>query len=174
MLCWSVLCFVLLWCGVLCWVVFRCAEWCGALLCSALFCSAVLCCVLGWVSFTQVRVNVTFTEVSFEHAWIEVSVSICFQGQYLSRFGAVAKQWKLRTSKSWFGKIKNHKMSESFTLLACFVSCCLCCQCRLVMLSNVCQPSAPEPPERRSLVQFRRSPIHFGILDSHLYISINK
>ena len=86
----------------------------------------------------------------------------------------MARQWKLRTSKSWFGKMKNHKMSESFTLLACCVSCCMCCQCRLVMLSNVCQPSAPEPPERRSLVQFRPSLVHFGIWDSHLYISTNK
>jgi len=87
--------------------------------------------------YFHVWVKVTFTEVSFEHAWIEVSVSICVQGQSLSRFGAVAKQWKLRTSKSWFGEIKNHKMSESFTLLACCVSCCMCCQCRLVMPSNV-------------------------------------
>jgi len=91
---------------------------------------------MPWKSF-HVRVKVTFTEVSFEHAWIEVSVSICVQGQSLSRFGAVAQQWKLRTSKSWFGKIQNHKMSESFTLLACCVSCFMCCQCRLVMLSKV-------------------------------------
>ena len=87
--------------------------------------------------YVHVRVKVTFTEVSFEHGWIEVSVSICVQGQSLSRLGAVAKQWKLRTSKSWFGKIKNHQMSDSFTLLACCVSCCACCQCRLVMLSKI-------------------------------------
>jgi hypothetical protein len=173
-LCCALFCCAVVCCAGLCFAVLSGVVLCWALLCPALFCSAVLCCFLGCVSFTQVRVKVTFAEVSFENAWIEVSVSICVQGQSLSRFGAVAKQWKLRTSNSWFGEMKNPKMSESFTLLACCVSCCLCCQCRLVMLSNVCQPSAPEPPERRSLVNFRGSLVHFGILDSHLYISINK
>ena len=104
MLCCAVLCCALFCCAVvccagLCFAVLSGVVLCWALLCPALFCSAVLCCFLGCVSFTQVRVKVTFAEVSFENAWIEVSVSICVQGQSLSRFGAVAKQWKLRTSK---------------------------------------------------------------------------
>ena len=32
-------------------------------------------------TYFHVGVKVTFTEVSFEHAWIEVSVSICVQSQ---------------------------------------------------------------------------------------------
>ena len=31
--------------------------------------------------YVHVSVKVTFTGVSFEHAWIEVSVAICFQGE---------------------------------------------------------------------------------------------
>jgi hypothetical protein len=60
--------------------------------------------------YVHVRVKVAFTEVSFEHAWIEVSVSICFQGQSLSRFGAVAKQWKLRTSNHGLGNEKSQNV----------------------------------------------------------------
>ena len=54
--------------------------------------------------YVHVKVKVACTDVSFEHAWIEVSVSICFHGQSLSWFGAVAKQWKLRTSNHGLGK----------------------------------------------------------------------
>ena len=66
-LCWSVLCFVLLCyvvvcCAGLCFAVLSGVVLCWVLLCSALLCSAVLCCVFGWVSFTQVRLNVTFIE----------------------------------------------------------------------------------------------------------------